>query len=77
MKQKFTKAQIRMIAEKVPYIPFEYLWRMYKMGLLHDYMLDYEWHVAMWMGGTLKRLPNPPARHPYWKRIRMAKGKAK
>lgn len=67
-KQKFTKAQIRMIAEKVLNMPFEYLWRMYRLGLLHDDMLRYNWHVAMWMDGTIKRLSSPPKRHPCWKR---------
>lgn len=57
-----------MIAEKVLNTPFEHLWRMYKLGLLHDDMLRYDWCVAMWMDGTIKRLPSPPKRHPCWKR---------
>ena len=67
-KQKFTKAQIRMIAERVLNMPFSCVWSMYKLGLLHDDMLRYNWYVAMWMDGTTKRLPNPPKRHPCWKR---------
>lgn len=67
-KYKFTKAQIRMIAERVLNMPFSCVWSMYKLELLNDDMLRYNWHVAMWMDGTIKRLPSPPKRHPCWKR---------
>lgn len=69
-KQKFTKAQILMIAERVLNMPFENVWKMYRLGLLRDDMLNYNWCVAMWMDGTIKRLPNPPKRHPCWKRAK-------
>lgn len=69
-KRKFTKAQIQMIAEKVVNIPFRDLWYLYQMGLLHDDMLSYNWSVAMWLNGTIRRLPCPPKRHPCWQRMK-------